>query len=132
MTTVHPTQLVSSALLTQIIKSLFTVHIQNFSLTDEKFDSCIQHKCYKPHNQVKFFSRTCLSKTMIISYMIDFIKAISCSETTHVSTKQRLCCYIISKFLVLKLENYLSTQNICFFFVFFAIFCVFCSKYLIV
>ena len=40
--------------------------------------------------QVKFFPRTCLSRTMIISDMMDFIKATSCSETTHVSTKQRL------------------------------------------
>ena len=50
-----------------------------------------------------FFSRTCLSKTMIIPDMIDFINTISCSETRHVSTKQRLA-------------------------VIFAIFCVFCSK----
>ena len=37
-----------------------------------------------------FFSITGLSMTMIISDMVDFIKAASYSETTHVSTKQRL------------------------------------------
>ena len=42
------------------------IHISNLLLTDEKFASCIQDNCYKPHNQVKNFSRTCLFKTMII------------------------------------------------------------------
>ena len=41
----------------------------------------------KLYNQVKTFSRTCLSKPMIIYDMMDFIKAIGCYETTHVSTK---------------------------------------------
>ena len=40
---------------------------------------------------------------MIISDMIDFIKATSCSETTHDSAKQRLAVW---KFLVLKQEKY--------------------------
>ena len=43
-----------------------------------------------------FFFRTCLSKTMIIFDMIDFIKDISCSETTHVSTKQKLAVIFVS------------------------------------
>ena len=83
-----------------------------------------QDKCYKPRNQLTIFSRTCLSKSIIISDMTDFTKAVSCSETTHVSTKQRLAvifailkqekCYIIS---VLKQEKcFRSTQNSIFFF----------------
>ena len=46
-----------SAFLTQNIECLFSVHIANLSLTDEKFESCIQNKWYKPHNQVKIFFR---------------------------------------------------------------------------
>ena len=34
---------------------------------------------------------------MIISDMIDFIKAISCSEAAHISTKQRLAKYYKKK-----------------------------------
>ena len=79
-----------SALLTQNIEYLFSVHTPNLSFTDEKFESCIQDKCCKPHNQIKHFSRTCLSKTMIICNIIDFVKAISCSGITHVSTERRL------------------------------------------
>ena len=87
--TFHPTYLVS-ALLTQNIECLFSVHIPSLSLNDKKFESCTQDKCYKPNNQVISFSGTCLFKTMIISDMIYFIKAISSSKTTHVSTKQGL------------------------------------------
>ena len=67
-------------MLTQNKYCMFTlsIHIPNLPLTDEKFESSIQDKYYKPHNQ--FFSRTSLSKTMIISDIMDFIKAISCSE----------------------------------------------------
>ena len=79
-----------SALLIQNIEFLFSVNIPNLSLTEEKFESCIQNKHCKPQNQVEFFSTTCFFKTMIISDMKDFFKNISCSETTHVSTKQRL------------------------------------------
>ena len=89
MTTFHPTYQSLFALLTQNIECLFSVHIPNLSLTDEKFKFCIQDKCYKPQNQVKFFSRTCLSKSRIISDMIDVIKTISGSGKTHVSTKQK-------------------------------------------
>ena len=42
------------------------------------------------NNLVRNFSGTCLPKAMITSDMVDFIKAISCSETIHVSTKQIL------------------------------------------
>ena len=69
------------------------------SLTDKIIESCTQNKCCKPHNQVKTFFRTCLFKTLII-YMTDFTKAISCSETTHVSTKQILSI-IFASFLYL-------------------------------
>ena len=79
-----------STLFTENIECLFSVHIPNLSLSDEKIEPCIQDKCYKPYNQVKMSSRTCLSKSIIIYDMIDFMKAITCSETTHVSTKQRL------------------------------------------
>ena len=74
----------------KILSFLFSVNIPNLSLTEEKFESCIQNKRCKPQNQVEFLSRTCFFKTMIISDMKDFIKDISCSETAHVSTKQRL------------------------------------------
>ena len=45
-----------SALLTQNIECLLSLNIPNLSLTDEKFESCIQDKCFKPHNQVNIFS----------------------------------------------------------------------------
>ena len=74
-----------------------------------KFESSyMQGKCYKPHNQVNFF-RTCLSKTMIISDMIDFIKAISCLEDHPYFHKTKSSCYIF-KFLIFKC--YKSTQNL--------------------
>ena len=77
----------------------FSVHILNIPLTDEKFESCIQDKCYnKPHKQVKILSRTCLSKTRIKSAIINFVKAISCSVTTHFSTKQRLAVIYVQVF----------------------------------
>ena len=101
-----------SALLTQNIECLssVTVHIPKLSLTDEKFESCIKSKCHKPQKQVKIFYRTCLSKTMIIFDIIDFITVIFCSETTHVSRKQRLV--VICQFFVLKQEKcYKSIQN---------------------
>ena len=41
-------------------KIQISVHIPDNLLTDEGFESYIKGKCYKPHNQVKFFSRTCL------------------------------------------------------------------------
>ena len=34
-----------SALLTQNVECLFSVNIPNLSLTDKKFESCIQDKC---------------------------------------------------------------------------------------
>ena len=71
-----------SVLLTQNIECLLSAHIPNLLLTDEKFEFVCKIKA--PNH---IFSRTCLSKTMIISYMIDFIKAVSCSERTDVSTK---------------------------------------------
>ena len=73
-----------------------------------------------------FWIIPCLSKTIIISDMIDFMKAKSCCETTHASTKQRLAV-IYASFLLLKQEKcYRSTQNL----IFFSIFCVFHRKYL--
>ena len=83
-----------SAFLTQNTECLFSVHIPNLSLIDEKFESCMQGKFYKPYNQGKNFFIACLSKTMIVSDITDFLKAISCPETTHVSTKQRLVVII--------------------------------------
>ena len=41
-------------------KIQISVHIPDNLLTDEGFESYIKGKCYKPHNQGKFFSRTCL------------------------------------------------------------------------
>ena len=40
-----------SALLTQNIDCLFSVHTAKLSLTDEKFESSIQDKCYKANKQ---------------------------------------------------------------------------------
>ena len=75
-----------------------------------KFESSyMQSKCYKTHNQVKFFFRTCLSKTMMISDMIDFIKAITCLKDCPCFHKTKASCYIF-KFLIFKC--YKSTQNL--------------------
>ena len=102
---------------------LFTLHIQSLSalltqnieyLLSNKFESCIQDKCCKPHNQIKHFSRTCFSKTMIISNVIDFTKAISCSGITHVSIERRLAV-IFDIFRYLNKKCYKSTQNLIFF-----------------
>ena len=41
-------------------------------------------------------TQSCLSKTIIVSDMIDFIKATSCSDTTDVSTEQRLAVIFAS------------------------------------
>ena len=82
----HPKYLFSLC----IFDSKYWVHIPKLSFTDEKFESCIQDECCKPYKQVKFFLELVCLKTMIISDTIDFIKAISCWKTTHVSTKQRL------------------------------------------
>ena len=70
------------------------------------------------------FSRTCLSKTTIISDVIDFIKAISCSGKTHVSTKQSVAA-VYADFQYLRKKN--ATKYIKF--DFFSIFCVICSKH---
>ena len=91
-----------SALLTRNSEYLFPVHNPNFSLTDEKCESCIQDKCQKPHSLANFFSRTCLSKT--IYDIADFIKAISCSEITNVFIKQKLTV-IYASFQYLSKEN---------------------------
>ena len=86
-TTFHPRYLVSFC----NVSSKYWVFIfSTYPKLFIKFESCIQDKCYKPCNKLIFFSRACLSKTVIISDMIDFIKVIFCSETTYVSTKQRL------------------------------------------
>ena len=55
-------------------------------------------KCYKPRNRVKFFSRTCLSKTMIISDMIRLYQGHILLRDNHVSTKQRLAVIFASFF----------------------------------
>ena len=60
---------------------------------------------------IEMFSRTCLSKTMIKSDMIDFIKAISCSERTQVSTKQKLVV-IFASFLYLSKKNATKVHKI--------------------
>ena len=75
------------------------------------------------HTIKLIFSRTCLSKTIIIYDIMDFIKAISCLEPTHVPTKQRLAV-IFASFQFFK-KNAKKVNNF-----FFSIFCVFCWKYL--
>ena len=90
MTTFYPTYLVSFCTAnSKYWVFIFSTYPKPF-INWWKIESYIQDKCYKPHKQVKFFSITGLSMTMIISDMVDFIKAASYSETTHVSTKQRL------------------------------------------
>ena len=54
MTTVHLKYLPISALLTQSIEYLFSVHFPNLSLLDEKFESCTQNKCYKTHCDIMY------------------------------------------------------------------------------
>ena len=75
---------------TQNIECLFSVNIPNLSLTDEKLNLIYKLNAANHTSKLNFFSITGLSKTMIISDMVDFIKAASYSETTHVSTKQKL------------------------------------------
>ena len=75
-----------------------SVNIPNLSLTDEKFESFITDKCYKPHNLVKIYSSISLSKNAIVSDIRDFIKAMPCSETNHVFKKQRLARKMLQKY----------------------------------
>ena len=72
-------------------------------------------QCLTQQDADFFWIIPCLSKTIIISDMIDFMKAKSCCETTHASTKQRLAV-IYASFLLLKQEKCVrSTQNLIFF-----------------
>ena len=70
-----------------------SVNIPNLSLTDEKFESCITDKCYKPHNLVKIYSSICLSQNATVSDIRDFIKAKK--EKCYKSTQKKLIFFNI-------------------------------------
>ena len=76
--------------LIKVLSVYFQYISQTFHSLLKILNIVIQDKCYKPHNQVKFFFQNMFVLNYDYIYMIDFIKAISCSDITHVSAKEML------------------------------------------
>ena len=114
--------------LTQNSECLLPVHIPNLSLTEEKFESCIQDTVNTTNHTIKLknFSRTCLPKifAMFARYyrLYQGHKLLRHNQCFH-QTKSSYC---ICKFLLPKQEKCYKSTQICLFV--FLIFWVFCSK----
>ena len=108
--------------LLKVLNVYFQYISQTFHLLLKNLNLVIQDKCYRPHNQVKFFSRACLSKTMIIYDRLYqghiLLRCNSCFR------KRNASCYIC-KFLTLKQEKQQKYAKFDLFQYF-----VSCSKYL--
>ena len=73
MTTVHLKYLPISALLTQSIEYLFSVHFPNLSLLDEKFESCTQNKCCKTHCDIMYICVTLIYSVLDFATIHDLL-----------------------------------------------------------
>ena len=108
-----------STLLTQNSKCLFLVHIPSLFINWWKIWISYKRRSHKSLNQAKILSRKCFQKLWFYLTLAGFIKAISCSEKTHVS----MFPPIYASFWYLMKENSTKLD-------FFSIVFVFCSNLL--